>query len=158
MPIPDFIVDLRSRIGQDLLWLSGITAVVLRETHDRHEVLLVQRSDDLRWTPVNGIVDPGELPQRAAEREVREEAGVVVEVERLVWLNVTQVVTYPNGDRSQYLDHTFRCRWIEGHPVHDGDEVLSARWYPVDDLPEMDEANAARLAVALADEPECRLD
>jgi len=107
---------------------------------------------------VNGIIDPGELPQRAAEREVWEEAGVVVEVERLVWVSVTDVVTYANGDRSQYLDHTFRCRWVDGHPIHDGEESLDARWCPIDQLPELDEFNAARIAVALANELECRLD
>ena len=158
MPIPEFIVDLRTKIGTDLLWLTGITAVVVRELDGIEEVLLVQRSDDLRWTPVNGIVDPGELPQRAAVREVFEEAGLVVEVERLVWVSVTGVVTYDNGDRTQYLDHTFRCRWVEGDPVHDGDEVLGARWCRVDDLPELDTGNAERLAVALANLPECRLD
>lgn len=158
MPIPEFIVDLRTKVGTDLLWLTGITAVVVRELDGIEEVLLVQRSDDLRWTPVNGIVDPGELPQRAAVREVFEEAGLVVEIERLVWVSVTGVVTYANGDRTQYLDHTFRCRWVEGDPVHDGDEVLSARWCRVDDLPELDTGNAERLAVALANLPECRLD
>ncbi len=158
MAVPEFIAELRATIGHELLWLIGITAVVLRERDAGQEVLLVQRADDLRWTPVNGIVDPGESPHRAAVREVFEEAGVVVDVERLVWVNVTDVVTYPNGDRAQYLDHTFRCRWVEGHPVQDAEEVLGARWCPVDDLPVLDARNAERIAVALADLPECRLD
>ncbi|MBA2773338.1 MAG: DNA mismatch repair protein MutT, partial [Nocardioidaceae bacterium] len=39
MPIPDFIVRLRQKVGHDLLWLPGVTAVVLRG----EEVLLVRR-------------------------------------------------------------------------------------------------------------------
>jgi hypothetical protein len=29
MPTPDFVVKLRQKIGHDLLWLPGITGVVL---------------------------------------------------------------------------------------------------------------------------------
>src|SRR3954471_20254411 len=110
MPTPDFIVRLRQKIGHDLLWLPGATAVVFKDD----AVLLVKRSDDGEWTPVTGIVDPGELPSDTAVREVREETGITCEVESLVWVNVTGVRVYSNGDRAHYLDHTFRCRYVEG--------------------------------------------
>ena len=57
MPIPEFIVELRELVGHRELWLPGVTAVVLRDD----EVLLVQRSDNLAWGPVTGIVDPRQL-------------------------------------------------------------------------------------------------
>lgn len=56
MPIPEFIVRLRHKIGHDPLWLPGTTAVVL----DGDRVLLVRRSDNGAWGPVTGVVDPGE--------------------------------------------------------------------------------------------------
>lgn len=56
MPVPRFIADLRARIGHDPLWLIGITAVVVRGA----DVLLVARADNGAWTPVTGIVDPGD--------------------------------------------------------------------------------------------------
>ena len=59
MATPDFVLSLREKIGNDPLWLSGITAVVLRGD----EVLLVRRADNGAWTPVTGIIDPGE-PER----------------------------------------------------------------------------------------------
>ena len=61
-------------------------------------MLLVRRSDNGAWTPVTGIVDPGEDPHVTAVREVEEEACVVAEVERLVWVSATEVVTHVNGD------------------------------------------------------------
>ena len=70
---PDFVLALREKIGHDPLWLTGVTAVVLRD----RQVLLVRRSDNGEWTPVTGIVDPGEQPAAAAVREVLEEANVV---------------------------------------------------------------------------------
>ena len=54
--------------------MPGVTAVVLNPP--RTHLLVVRRADDGRWTPVTGIVDPGEEPARAAEREVAEEAGI----------------------------------------------------------------------------------
>jgi ADP-ribose pyrophosphatase YjhB (NUDIX family) len=74
-------------------------------------VLLVRRADSGAWTPVTGIVDLGEEPAVAAEREVLEEADVVAHVEALSWVKVIDPVTYPNGDRSRYLDLVFRAGW-----------------------------------------------
>lgn len=133
MPIPDFIVHLRQKIGHDLLWLPGATAVVV---HD-DEVLLVRRSDNGAWTPVTGIVDPGEHPSHTAVREVLEETGISCAVDALVWVNVTSPTVHVNGDRAQYLDHTFRCRYVDGVAHVADDESSDVGWFPVDDLPAM---------------------
>lgn len=100
---------------------------------------------------------PGEDPHAAAIREAEEEAGVRIEVERLAWLNVTEPVTYANGDVTQYIDHTFRCRWVSGDPVPADGEATEARFFTVDDLPEMPRNYAERIEVALADRPEAVL-
>ncbi|MEO9044623.1 MAG: NUDIX domain-containing protein, partial [Candidatus Dormibacter sp.] len=105
MPVPEFVLRLREKIGTDPLWLSGITAVITDEHGER--LLLIRRSDTGEWAPVTGIIDPGEQPAVAAAREAREEADVVIRVERLAGINVTAPVVYPNGDRSQYLDVIF---------------------------------------------------
>jgi len=155
--MPEFVADLRRAVGNAPLWMSGSTAVVLREGQGGQEILLVRRSDDGAWSSVCGIVDPGEEPGDAAVREVAEEAGVVAEVERLVWMSVTDMVVYANGDQTQYIDHTFRCRWVSGHPYPADGEASDARWFPVDAMPEMPRAHADRVRVALADRPECLL-
>ncbi|BDZ60568.1 hypothetical protein GCM10025873_03590 [Demequina sediminis] len=89
MATPDFILDLRSKIGTDLLWLPGVTAVVLRPAPEggSREVLLVRRADNGAWTPVTGIIDPGEEPAQAGARECLEEADVVAVAEALVWVH-----------------------------------------------------------------------
>lgn len=150
MPTPDFILDLRRHIGTAPLWLTGVTAVVLRE----NQVLLVRRADNGAWTPVTGIVDPGEEPAVAAAREVLEEADVVATAERLASVAVTQMVIYDNGDRTQYLDLTFRFAYVSGeaHPA-DG-ENTDARWFDLDDLPAMSERMASRIRDALPERGE----
>ena len=81
MPIPEFIVQTRKKIGTDPMWVPSVCAVVLRDsTADTPwavpEVLLVRRADNEKWTPVTGIADPGEEAHDAAVREVLEETGI----------------------------------------------------------------------------------
>ncbi len=185
MPIPPFVTHLRTMIGHDLLWMPGITAVVLRERHAQPgqtsdtrdagnsgdsgdsddsdgswkplEVLLIKRSDTGAWTPVTGITDPGEQPHLTAEREVLEEASVVARVERLVWVASGPPMVHQNGDRAQYLDHTFRCRWVSGEPAPGDDEASEAAWFSLDALPEMSARSTDRIRCAVANDPEVRL-
>src|SRR5688572_31684223 len=113
MATPKFILDLRAKIGHDLLWLTGISGVVL---NDAEQVLLVRRADSGRWALVAGILEPGEQPAVGLIREIQEETSVVVEVERLVGLQSLPPSTYPNGDQVQFLDLCFRCRPLSGEP------------------------------------------
>lgn len=156
VPTPDFVLDLREKIGHELLWLSGVTAVVLRPGSAGDEVLLVRRADNGAWTPVTGIIDPGEEPAVAGAREVLEEAEVVAVAEQLAWVHSLPPMTYANGDRSQYLDLTFRFRWVSGEPGPGDGENTDARWFPVDAMPEMSAEMRARVAHALAPEPVTR--
>ena len=149
MAIPDFVVALRTKIGTAPLWLSGVTAVVIKGD----QLLLVRRADNGAWTPVTGIVDPGEQPADAAVREVVEESGVWVVPERLAGIGVTDLVVYDNGDESAYLDLTFRMRWTDGDPYPADGENTEARWFPLDALPPMSSEMTGRIEAALSDRP-----
>ncbi|WP_409483806.1 NUDIX hydrolase [Arsenicicoccus dermatophilus] len=151
MPIPEFVVELRRHVGHDPLWLVGATAVVLRGEGPAEEVLLVRRADTDEWSPVTGIVEPGQETHDTAVREVLEEASVVAEVEALVWVSTTEPVTHVNGDQAQYVDHTFRLRWVSGEPAVGDDENHEARWWPTAALPPMRPHFGDRVAVALSD-------
>lgn len=154
MPIPPFVLALRARVGHDLLWLPGATAVVVRDDGPAPLLLLARRADTGEWAPVTGIVDPGEDPAVAAVREVLEEAGVVAVAERLAQVSVVGPVEYANGDRSQYLDVTFRCRWVSGDPFPADGENTEARWFGPDELPPMSPSMASRVAAALPERGE----
>ncbi|WCC81139.1 NUDIX domain-containing protein [Cutibacterium equinum] len=149
MATPQFIVDLRRHIGHERLWLSGSCAVVLREGSRGPQVLLVQRADTGAWTPVCGIIEPGERPDQAILREIQEETGVAAEILRLVRVNVAAPITYPNGDRCQFLDHEFLCRWVSGEPRVGDDESTRTGFFDVDELPEMAARHRRCIEVAL---------
>ncbi|WP_084102199.1 NUDIX domain-containing protein [Demequina sp. NBRC 110051] len=159
MATPDFILSLREKIGTEMLWLSGVTAVVLRgatptepgvpPASDAREILVVRRADTGAWTPVTGIIDPGEHPAVAGAREVLEEANIVAVPQALVRVGVTPEITYDNGDRSQYLDLTFRFVYVSGDPHPADGENLEAAWFPVTAMPPMSEDMTVRVAAAL---------
>ena len=59
MPTPEFILELRKKVGHDLLWLMGVSGYVEDE---QGRVLLGKRSDTGEWAMVYGINEPGEEP------------------------------------------------------------------------------------------------
>ncbi|MEJ4099343.1 NUDIX domain-containing protein [Corynebacterium mastitidis] len=144
MATPDFIVELRKKIGHAPLWLPGVTAVVVRDRPEdaplwtTPSVLLVRRADDGQWTPVTGIVDPNEQPHDAAVREVREETGVEARVEALLGVGAVGPVTYPNGDVVSYVDTAIRLSVSgNGDPFVGDEESTDVGWFEVAQLPPM---------------------
>ena len=152
MPTPEYVLALREKIGTDLLWLPGATAVVRRGD----ELLLVKRRDNGAWTPITGIVDPGEEPAVTAAREALEETGVHIRVDRLASTRAGERVTYANGDHAVYLDLTFACTWLSGEAHVADDESTDVRWWPIDDLPPMPAPMRERIDAALSDEVAAR--
>lgn len=53
----------------------------------------------------------------------------------LTAVTTTPEVTYPNGDRAQYLDVCFWCRAIGGEARVADDESLEVGWFAPDQLP-----------------------
>lgn len=154
MPTPEFVLELRRHIGTAPLWMSGVTAIVTDADQDR--VLLVRRRDNGAWTPVTGIIDPGEEPASAAAREAREEAGVETRMVRLVDVRTLPEITYDNGDRAIYLDLCFLAEHIAGDPHPADDENTEARWFRLDDLPPLNARFREQIATALSGELEAR--
>lgn len=151
MAIPDFIRELRASAGHQLLFLPGVSAVVL---DDRGRVLLGRRTDNGMWSIIGGIVEPGEQPAACAVREVFEETAVRCEAERVVLVQtLRKPVVYPNGDQCQFMDVTFRCRAVGGEARVNDEESTDVGWFEVDDLPEMKRFSHFRIEQALRNEP-----
>ena len=152
MATPDFVLELRRHIGTAPLWMSGVTAVILTPDHD--QVLLVRRADNGAWTPITGIIDPGEEPAAAGVREAREEADVVVRPLRLVDVRTLPMITYANGDQAQYLDLCFLMEYVSGEPRPADGENTAAQFFRLEALPEINARFREQIARALSDQKE----
>ncbi|PRY21058.1 NUDIX hydrolase [Pseudosporangium ferrugineum] len=147
MPISPYLKSLRAVVGPRLLLLPGVTAVVL---DDAGRILLGQRADNGSWSLIAGVMDPGEQPAETVVREVYEETAVHVVPERVTSVLTQPPNTYPNGDRTEYVDITFRCRAIGGEARVNDDESLAVGWFAPDELPPLADLTRQRLEAALA--------
>jgi 8-oxo-dGTP pyrophosphatase MutT (NUDIX family) len=145
MPTPQFVLDLREKVGHDLLSLSTAMGAVL---DGDGRVLLGRRADNGAWTLPGGIIDPGEQPADAAVREIFEETGVIVVPDALTSVTTSGLLTYPNGDKVQYLEFCFRCRPVRGTARVNDAELTEVGWFPVDGLPDLFGKHRGILAIA----------
>ncbi len=146
MPIPDFVRSLRNKIGNELMLLPSIDAVVF---NDAGEVLLHRRADSGLWSLISGITEPGEQPSATVVREVFEETGITAVPERIIGVNSTPVISYPNGDRAQYIVICFVCRAEPGTPRVNDDESLEVRYFKPSDVPSLRDDHSQKLTYAL---------
>jgi ADP-ribose pyrophosphatase YjhB (NUDIX family) len=119
-------------------------------------VLLQRRSDNGLWGLPGGSVEIGESVSVAIVREVREETGLTVEVERLigVYSNPSfQVVRYKDGNVVHYINTLFACR-ILGGALQTCEESLDLRFFDPARLPEgMLLTHRIRVQDAVANQP-----
>jgi 8-oxo-dGTP pyrophosphatase MutT (NUDIX family) len=153
VPIPEYVRQIREKIGHELLFMPGVIAVIMNE---RGETLIHLRADTREWALVGGILEPGEEPAPATAREVREEVGLRVVPEQIVGVYAEDdgVVNYPNGDVMQFLTIVFRCRLVGGEARVNDDESLDVRWVRPEDVPpDFDARHRRYLMQALRGDP-----
>jgi 8-oxo-dGTP diphosphatase len=118
----------------------SVAGIVVR---DDGRILVVQRRDNAHWEPPGGVLELDETFEDGVRREVAEETGVHVEVERLTG-------AYKNLTRG-IVALVFRCRPISGEPTAT-DESHHVTWLTPDEVREhMAPAYAVRVVDALTE-------
>ena len=103
-----------------------VVALVFVRQDDR--ILLVRQNYGRRyWSLPGGVVELGESIDEAAVREVREEAGLDVRIERVVGL-------YSKPEQES-LAVTFEAR-VVGGTLQADNEISECRFFPTDQLPQ----------------------
>lgn len=101
--------------------------VVFRKGEGEVEILLVATKERTRWQLPKGRVEPEESPQKAAEREVREEGGVDGEV--ICPLDTISYWYYWEGKKHRKLVDFFLLRYQSGDPQNHDWEVDDASFF-----------------------------
>ncbi len=94
---------------------------------DRSSVLLIQRRDIPVWVLPGGGIDLGESAKEAVVREILEETGFTVKVDRLVG-------DYIPINRLSKRTHLYECAILQGEPTL-GSETRGIRFFSLDSLP-----------------------
>jgi ADP-ribose pyrophosphatase YjhB (NUDIX family) len=147
MPVPEFVLELRAKIGHAPLTLPGVTAVVL---DDADRILLVRRADSGEWTLVTGCLEPGEQPTDGALREIEEETAVTARIERLLGVSALPLMTCANGDQVYWFDTAYACRAESADARVNDDESTDVGWFTIDALPDLPSRHRTVIADALA--------
>lgn len=107
--------------------------VVYRRKRGRVEVALAARrtqKGELVWGLAKGQIEPGESPELAAVREVREETGLEASIEAS--LGTTRYFYVWDGVRVRKSVHFFLMQAIGGDVRRRDEEMEDVRWFPME--------------------------
>lgn len=112
---------------QDQISAGG---VAFRTGPSGPEVALVSVGPRRRWQLPKGLIDPGETPEEAALREVREEAGITAELLAPLEVVAYWYVGHRRGARVRFhkFVHFFLMVYRAGEVGAHDHEVHEARW------------------------------
>ncbi|ERJ10888.1 NUDIX hydrolase N-terminal domain-containing protein [Haloplasma contractile] len=119
---------------QTVMYPTPQTATRTMVINDEDEILFVKEKDSQKWSLPGGWCDVDHSPKESAIKEVREESGYLIEIERLVAIT----------DRKKYLKTRlydiyyliFSARVIGGEP-RCNHETLDIKWFRIDQVPEL---------------------
>jgi 8-oxo-dGTP diphosphatase len=103
----------------------GVLGVVFNTSHTK--LLLIHRRDVSIWALPGGGVDPGEKPEDAVIREIKEETGLDAKI-------IRQGALFTPINRLTQETYLFVCESTEGTPIT-SEETRAAAFFPLDAFP-----------------------
>jgi 8-oxo-dGTP pyrophosphatase MutT (NUDIX family) len=112
--------------------LKSAGGVVYRLNSGVPEVALIATKNHSVWTLPKGLIDPGETPEQAAVREIREETGLIGQIiaplgEKSFWFYLKK-----DNVRCKKSVAYFLVEQTGGDVAEFGPEVDEARWFSFD--------------------------
>ncbi|HSX13070.1 MAG TPA: NUDIX domain-containing protein [Chlamydiales bacterium] len=107
--------------------IKSVAGVIFSQ--DRNSVLLVKRRDVPVWVLPGGGIDRDESSENAVIREILEETGFTVKIDRLIAL-------YLPTNKLAKATHLYECLIENGSPQISS-ETLDIQFFPLDHLPKL---------------------
>lgn len=113
----------------------GSSAVAV---NDEGRILLQRRSDSGNWALPGGAMDIGETFAQSVVREVKEETGYDVRIDRIVGIysDPGHVFEYEDGEVRQEFNICLACM-IVGGKLAVSSESTDVRFFPLDEIPNL---------------------
>jgi 8-oxo-dGTP diphosphatase len=126
-----------------------VDAVVFRKNETTTEVLLIKRGHypyEGMWALPGGFVDMEETLEEAVCRELKEETG-------LAGIRLEQLHTFSDIHRDPRGRNISIIFWgiatLDNTSVKGGDDAIDARWFAIDQLPELAFDHSKVIAMAI---------
>lgn len=117
-------------------------------------VLLLRHAKLDKWLPPGGHIEEGEIPDEAARREVREEAGIEVSLvgERALPIDDPKQLVIPKGVQletiapgHEHIDLVYFARPVGETRLKKNSESLAIGWFSREELARLDLTDEIRL-------------
>ena len=134
------------RVGRLGKLAIGCSASVFDPTNQK--MLLVRRADNGCWAVPGGYMEPGESVAEACVREVWEETGLEVHVNRLITVYSTphKLLEYPDGNRYQLVVLHFSAKAMGGK-LNISYETTEVRYFSQAEAERLDVGDLDRLRI-----------
>lgn len=116
------------------IW-PGVAVIIFNE---KKEVLLQKRADVHQWGIPSGHIEIGETVTQAAIREIYEETGLTIVVEKLIGVYsepASQVFEYPDGRVTHFITTCVQGCIVQGNLEAKCDETLALAFFSRENLP-----------------------
>jgi ADP-ribose pyrophosphatase YjhB (NUDIX family) len=140
--------------------IVGVGAVIV----DRGRVVLVKRGSPPllgEWSLPGGVVELGETLRAAAEREAREETGLIVKASEVIEVLDRIIPGEKAAPQYHYVLIDFLCT-VQGGELQAGGDAAEVRWAAENELPdyrlEKPAMNVIEKAFEISPEPRRRGD
>lgn len=121
--------------GEETIRLG--VAVALINAHN--EILLERRSDCGWWGVTGGKLDVGEKVKQCAQREIHEETGMLIEIDKLEFIDIFsnpkegRILQYPDN-RVHLVDIVYLYKTNEFNFIK-SNESLELKYFPIKNTP-----------------------
>ncbi len=117
--------------------IVGVGAVIIHR-EDRERVLLIKRGSPPllgEWSLPGGVVELGETLRAAAEREAREETGLIVKAGEVIEVLDRIIPGRESAPQYHYVLIDFLCA-VQGGELRAGGDAADVRWAGESELAE----------------------